>query len=723
MKLKDQKVMLSAVDGKISVKRNEHGIPVIKADSYADLAYGLGWVHAVDRQLQVLLMRLLLKGVAAENLKADPMLIEIDKYMRRMRFLPDSDKQIAGLRPDAKKQIDAYLKGFNYYLLNHKPVYEFKLAGYSSPDPWDITDCMLIGKIFGFIGLADAQGNMEKFLVQLIQKGVAEDKLKELFPYLTEKIDYDLIRKIKLEPPMIPAAVKWLNKMPKFNASNNWAVSGTLTANGKPILCGDPHLEVNRLPSVWQEIVMKLPDNVLMGASIPGVPGLIIGRTYHVAWSATYSFMDMIDFRIEQCRDGKYLRDREWVPFQMREETIKLKKGQPLTIKVYENEHGVLEGDPYQEGYYLVLSWSARTDCGAEDFNAILSLPQAKTVKEAMALFEKLDAASFNWAIADKDGNIGYQMSGRCFKRPEGISGLLPIPAWDKSFDNIGYIGKNDLPSLYNPEDGIIATSNQDLNHLGKANVINLPMGIYRAERIRDLLKANNKCTVEEMKKIHFDLYSPQASRLMKIIQPLLPDTENGRILKSWDCRYQSDSKGATLFESIYTALMKVVFGDNGFGRDVVDYIITETSLTHDYYANFDDVLLKEKSSWFGGKSRDQLFKEAIEEGLKAKALFYGETRKVMFTHLLFGGQLPRCLGYDYGPVSLPGCRATISQGQIFRSEGRTTTFSPSYRMIADMSTKEIHTNIAGGPSDRRFSKWYVSDVKNWLTGVYKVLR
>jgi penicillin amidase len=95
----------------------------------------------------------------------------------------------------------------------------------------------------------------------------------------------------------------------------------------------------------------------------------------------------------------------------------------------------------------------------------------------------------------------------------------------------------------------------------------------------------------------------------------------------------------------------------------------------------------------------------------------------ITLTHLLFGGRLPKSLGFDCGPLSLPGCRATIPQGQIFKNAGRLTTFSPTYRFVADLATDEIHTNLAGGPSDRRFSRWYTSDLKNWYEGNYKVLR
>lgn len=208
----------------------------------------------------------------------------------------------------------------------------------------------------------------------------------------------------------------------------------------------------------------------------------------------------------------------------------------------------------------------------------------------------------------------------------------------------------------------------------------------------------------------------------MKVIKPLLPETGNGRILKEWNYTYTPDSRGAFLFESVYLSLLKIVFGDGGLGRITVEYLLNETGVFNDYYGNFDNILLKNTSSWFNGRKKEDIFKQAVREGLSGKAIPYGESRKVMIAHLLFGGKLPRFLGFDYGPVRLPGCRATIPQGQIFRSAGRTTTFSPSYRMITDMAVKEVHTNIAGGPSDRRFSRWYVTDFKNWLIGKYKVL-
>jgi penicillin amidase len=150
--------------------------------------------------------------------------------------------------------------------------------------------------------------------------------------------------------------------------------------------------------------------------------------------------------------------------------------------------------------------------------------------------------------------------------------------------------------------------------------------------------------------------------------------------------------------------------------------LFSETCLFNEYYGNLDKILENPASAWFGNASRDALLKAGIEEGLRAAPIAYESTRAITLAHLLFGRRLPRFLRFDVGPLALPGSRATIVQGQIFQHAGRLTTFSPTYRMICDMATDEIHTNLAGGPSDRRFSKWYASDLKNWYEGNYKVL-
>jgi len=169
-------------------------------------------------------------------------------------------------------------------------------------------------------------------------------------------------------------------------------------------------------------MVLMTPDRWAMGASIPGGPGLPVGRNPDLAWSVTYTFMDGTDSWIEQCRNGKYFREPDhWILFKERRERILRKKKPPVDLVFYENEHGVLDGNPHEEGYCLATAW-APARSGPISINCLLDMWHAKTVEEGLALAGRMET-SWNFVMADTRGNIGYQMSGMMPKRREGISG------------------------------------------------------------------------------------------------------------------------------------------------------------------------------------------------------------------------------------------------------------------------------------------------------------
>ena len=221
---------------------------------------------------------------------------------------------------------------------------------------------------------------------------------------------------------------------------------------------------------------------------------------------------------------------------------------------------------------------------------------------------------------------------------------------------------------------------------------------------------------------MHFDVYSLQAEYFMKILKPLLPSTSQGDILAQWDMKYDAESRGAYLFEQFYRELYREVFGKNGFGETVTDYLKEETGVFIDFYDNFDRILLAENSTWFGDKSREEIYQQTAARALDVQSKKWKEVQKFLMTHLLFGNKLPRLLGFDRGPVVGIGSRATIHQGQIYRSGDRDTTFMPSFRTVTSMDKEEYFSVLAGGPSDRRFSKWYCSDLDNWISGKYKLI-
>jgi penicillin amidase len=624
------------------------------------------------------------------------------------------------LPPELRRHLTAYCDGINAGLQQKTP-WEFRLMGYR-PDPWTPEDTVLLARMLGYLTLAQSQAEVERLLVEMVQGGVSMEKLEELFPGHLGGLDMDLLQRVTLGERVVPPEVLWSMAAPRMMASNNWVVAGRRTASGKPLLSNDPHLEVNRLPNVWCELVLRCPERTLMGGSMPGLPGVLVGRSPDLAWGVTYAFADASDSWIEKCRDGCCYRakDDRWQPFETRREIIKRRKKAPVEVVFYENEHGVLDGDPHHEGYFLATRW-APGEAGAASLAAIFDIGGAATVAEGMAIMGPVESA-WNFVFADRQGDIGYQMTGLVPRRRAGVTGLVPLPGWEAANDWQGFLAPGEMPRIMNPEAGFIATANDDLNALGKASPINMPMGSYRAERIRALLQDRDNLTVDDMTAMHFDLHSLQAARFMTILGPLLPDTPQGEILKSWDYRYDARSRGAYLFERFYQELYREVFGRRGMGEKVTDFLAARTGVFVDFYANFDRILLADQSAWFGGHSREEIYRTAAARALAVEPQEWGRGRQIVMSHILFGGKLPGWAGFDRGPITGIGGRATIHQGQIYESGGRVTTFMPSFRWATDMAESCLRSNMAGGPSDRRFSRWYASELANWQAGRYKTV-
>jgi penicillin amidase len=702
-----------------NVWRDKNGVCHAQSADTTGACEMLGYAHGRDRCMQIVLMRILGQGRASELLNASDDMLGIDTFFRRMNWNQSVAGELEKLTPQAMGMVEAYCAGVNRAMAESIP-WESKLLGFR-PEPWRPADIILFSRMVGYLTLSQSQGEMERFFIELVQAGVDEARLHALFPGILGGLDLDLVRKINLQERLVAPSSLWNLAAPLMMASNNWAVSGGKTASQKPILANDPHLEVNRLPNVWYEIVLTTPDTSMMGATMPGLPAVLVGRNPDLAWSATYTFMDGTDSWIERCRNGEYYREPgKWLPFDTREEVIKRKKKDPVRVVFYENSHGVLEGDPHVEGYYLTTAWAPGRS-GAETLNNIFTMFTAKTVADGMAALGSVET-SWNWVLADREGNIGYQMSGLMPKRRDGISGFVPLPGWEAQNDWQGFHSAEDLPRCLNPDCGYFVTANQDLNAYGKVNPINVGMGPYRSDRIGDLLSENNAVTLEDMYQLHGDVYSKQAEAFMRILMPMLPDTPNGDILKAWDFEYTAESEGACLFERFYRELYRRVFGEDGFGEAAVDCLREHTGIFNDFYINFDRVLLAETSVWFGDRTREDIYRQAAEKALAEPPERWGYARKVVMKNILFDGKLPRFLGFDRGPITIVGNLATPHQGQIFESANRLTTFAPSLRMVTDLSTGDLHTNLAGGPSDRRFSRWYVSYLENWTAGRYKKL-
>lgn len=671
----------------------------------------------------MIFMRIIGQGRISELLESSEESLEADIFLRQMNWRTVGEDEINKLTAETRELCQAYCDGVTEYgLIVPQPLR--MVTRRVKLEPWTIEDIILLIRMTAYLSLAQSQGEMELLILQMVQNGVSGERLRELFPQIGDDLDEELIRKVKLRRKLVPDGVKWTYTSGRLMASNNWVVAGRRTASGKPILAGDIHLEVNRLPNVWYQQVLQIGPRYFAGATLPGVPSLIVGRTPDLSWTPTYAFMDSEDSWIERCRDGKYLVEdsgEKWHPIESRQEII-LRRAKPAHKHTYwSTHHGVLDSDPPSDGYSLATNWTGSRS-GARTLNCATRLWSASNVEDGMALLSQVESA-WNWVLADRHGSIAYQMSGLMPKRRAGASGLVPLAGWDKANDWQGYVAASELPRLVNPEQGYFATANNDLNRFGKVSPINLPMGTYRADRIAELLGLNDKVTVADVQRMHYDVYSRQGAAFMAILRPLLPDTAQGHILRDWDCRYDLESKGAFLFEAVYEKLLISVFGNGGTG-EVPGYLYAESGIFVDFYANFDRILLAEDSLWFGDQPRDELYRRVVVEALKIRPKPWSVHQRVVVSYLPFQGKAPqllRLIGLNR-QIHLPGGRATVQQGQIYRSANRETTFAPGYRFITDMSNDEAYSNMPGGPCECPYSKWYASDLRNWRDGRYKTL-
>ncbi|MBM3555994.1 MAG: penicillin acylase family protein, partial [Alphaproteobacteria bacterium] len=409
-------------------------------------------------------------------------------------------------------------------------------------------------------------------------------------------------------------------------------------------------------------------------------------------------------------------RQGGWEPLRLTKEVIRRKGAADHVLTSISTSHGLLEcGDGLpKDGRYLAIANSTRGGGAAASLAAILAAPEARDVREAQAILRN-SALSGNWVLADAEGHIAYQQSGWLPERAK--PGLAPTLGWAPEPHWLGRVPGEHLAALVDPPGGVLATANDGADRPGVA----LAMGDDRVDRIRALIGDRKGLTAADMTAIQADLFSLQADRLLAAF---LPDMEEGPVktaLAAWDRRYDAASKGATLFERFYGALCEEVFGAGFFGREAWRRMVDETALFAAYFSLFDRALLSGDGVWFKPRGRKAVMAAALAK-LASDAPAWGEVNRFTFTQLFFAGLLPKWTGFDRGPFPMPGGRATISQGQLMTAYGRRTSFAPSWRCVADFGEGGIHTALPGGPSDRRFSRLYASDLERYLAFATKRL-
>ena len=727
-----ERIRTKAARYPFTAARDEHGVPHIEAPSWREALYAWGYMHAIDRPTQLYFARAVAGGRATERIANKPELLEMDIFLRRAGLYRDLETEYRRLPDGLREQLDWYCQGVNDGLLDAGRTLPMWVTGFQ-PRPWEPTSVMLIGKLLSFAGLTIGEQENERLLLELIQLGIDDERLRELFhPYL-DGIDFEPLREIHIAKRLSDEALEVLADLPRLAGSNAWAVGPARSATGHALLASDPHLEVNRLPAIWYELVLRWGEGeYAMGATLPGTPIMAVGRTPQLAWGVTYMHADTSDYFIEDCRPGgetgwEYRRGERWFAFQHRHEVIRRKGAAPLQLDVYENAQGTLSRTPEdaQGGKYLSVSWIGEQADAGRALGAWLDVIAAKDTAEAMETVRSCPHPSLVWVFADRDGHIGLQASGWLPKRGGGNSGIVPVPAWDEENHWEGRIRADLLPREYDPPIGFVASANEELYRRDGPPLHAHGQPDYRKRRIVERLTEMPRATVDDMQNLQYDVLSMQARDLLPVLLALVDDASPlKKKLAAWDCRYTPGSTEATLFQHFYRHVVLEIFGnEEGIGWRRMCYLCTRMGFSMMVLTAIDRTLRKVTSSWWRGRSKKELVQRAAELALKEPVEPWARFNSFHFVNRFLGmGRAGRWLGFRSRPVAMPGCHATPFQGHLLTTATRESTFAPSYHFVTDLGTDEAWTNLPGGPSESRFSPWYKSDIPLWIAGEYKRL-
>lgn len=713
--------------------RDEYGIPHVRAESWHDALYALGFLHAVDRPTQLLFSRAVASGRSAELIADQPEMVETDRFFRRAGLHIGLAEEIAALDADSLAALNAYCEGVNHGLKQAGRSLPMWATGFR-PEPWDPTAVLLLANLLNFGGLVVSQAQNERLIVELIQAGVDRDKLRELFSPLLDNADFDLLTRVRIANRLSDQALELITDLPRLAGSNAWAVSPGRSTSGAALLACDPHLEVNRLPGVWYEAMLCWNENYVLGATLPGCPIFAVARNRRLAWGVTYMKADTFDSFIEDTRRHRgvwqYRRGTEWREFEVRPELIHRKNGPSETLLVYSNPQGTLEGDPEVYGPGLVLSsaWSGTHAGSGRPLATWLRLVHCARTRQAMDLVRDCPQPTLMWVFADRDGHIGRQANGWIPVRGGGYSGLLPIPAWDEANHWQGWHPSTVLPTEYDPPRGYVSAANEDPSPSEGPRLVTQPLADYRKRRIDERLAELPQATLADMKSLQYDMVSVQARDLLAVFLPHLPPGKLRDRLAAWDCSYTPDSYEATLFTRLYRNVLLEVFGQDprrqgGLGWRRLIYLCTRAGFSMMVVTCLDRTLKQERSLWWEGRDKGELIRRAASRLADADEQPWQVTNAFQFTNRFFEARfVGRALGFHTSELGMPGCHATPFQGHLLRVAKRETTFAPSYHFVTDLGIDEAWTNLPGGANESRFSRWYKNLIPLWLEGRYKRL-
>ncbi|CAN5704131.1 penicillin acylase family protein [soil metagenome] len=530
------RITLQGPGAELRIERDAEGIPTIEAASSDDAFFGLGFAHAQDRLWQLETHRRIGSGRLAEAF--GPAALDTDKFLRALGVKRAAAAQWAQASPEARAAIDAYTAGINAFItgsMQARPP-EFIVLGLQ-PEPWTPEDSLAWAIMMAW----DLGGNWTTELQRMrLSLKLPVDRINQLLPpYEGDKplptADYAaLFRGLHLDGKIGQQA---LAAAPESGiegvGSNNWVVAGSHTASGKPLLANDPHLKLSA-PALWYFARLEAPGLHVAGATLPGLPLVVLGQNEHVAWGFTNTGPDVQDLYLERIKPDdptQYQTPDGWARFETFTQTIKVKGQADVRMSVRATRHGPvisdagvaegLTGSSAKPAYVLAMRWTA-LDPDPSSIDAGLAFDRATSVDDFIAASSKYLAPMQNMVVADRAGHIGEVSAGRVpVRKPENdLKGQVPSPGWDARYDWAGFIDASQTPREVDPPRGWIATANQRIHPVDYPHYLTNDWAPpYRYDRIAELLAARPQHTVQSLRAIQADVVSLATRRMLPIIR------------------------------------------------------------------------------------------------------------------------------------------------------------------------------------------------------------
>ncbi|CAN5431979.1 penicillin acylase family protein [soil metagenome] len=568
-------VKLEGLDGATEIVRDHDGVPHIFASTDHDAYFSLGYVHAQDRLWQMEFQRRIGAGRLSEIL--GPATLDTDKFLRTLGAYRAAEAAWPALKPESQAALQAYADGVNRWLDEHHTLPpEFVLLRIE-PEPWTTTDSLVWAKMMAW----DLGGDWDLELLRLrLTQAIGPERTAQLLPgypisgatILTDTATVSRTANTLLKIDDRLQANYHLGGLDV--GSNNWVVAGSRTATGKPLLANDPHLGT-RIPSIWYLVEMQGDQLHATGATLPGLPAIVIGHNAQISWGVTNLEPDVQDLYVEHinpANPNQYEIEGRWADMTIVDEPIYVKdQGQPIRWAARSTRHGPLFSDVSDTTTPLALRWTA-LDAGDTTIDTFLGINYASNWDEFRATFQTFFGPSQNFVYADIDGNIGYIGPGHIPVRVGGDDGMLPMPGWDSKHEWRGWIPFDKLPQTYNPSRGYIVTANNRVVGPQYPYLLSHDWAPpYRANRITELLEQlssnGKKLTVADMQSIQADQTSPQAQELLPLLLKLEPtnpqQTQALEYLRQWNGNTTRDSIAATLYEAWFIQLGRAMFADD----------------------------------------------------------------------------------------------------------------------------------------------------------------